>query len=256
MHPDLPTTNTSPFEIIILTLFPQPMGDFFLKGIFKKAADAGLFKIRFVNIRDFALDRFSRVDDYPYGDRQGMILKADVVYAAISSIENFSEYRLLYTCPKGPVLDQETVSSFLDGSSRGLILLCGYYEGVDERLFSLLPLERISIGDFVLSSGELPALMIAEAVFRQIPGVLGNPACLAEDSILSGVLEYPQFTAPKEFMGHSVPDVLLSGHHGQIQKWKRKEALAQTLFFKPQMLATGEISKEDQQVLTALLQGE
>lgn len=251
-----PTTNSSPFEIIILTLFPQQMGDFFLKGIFKKASDAGLFKIRFVPIRDFSTDKFSRVDDYPFGDHQGMLLKADVIHAAISSIEHFQEYRLLYTCPKGPVLQQSTVTSFLQANSRGLILLCGYYEGVDERLFDLLPFERISIGDVVLSSGELPALIIAEAVFRQLPGVLGNDACLAEDSIISGVLEYPQYTAPREFLGLPVPDVLLSGHHGHIKRWKRKQSLEQTLFLKPQMLVSQALSKDDQQILLEIVQGD
>ncbi len=248
--------SNSPFEIVILNLFPQQMGDFFLKGIFKKAHDAGLFKIRFIQLRDFARDRFSRVDESPFGHRQGMLLKAEVILDAISSIENYRDYRLLYTCPKGQVLTQGTVSAYLHPPTRGIILLCGYYEGVDERVFSLVPFERVSIGDVVLSSGELPALVVAEAIVRQLPGVLGNPESLADDSIISGVLEFPQYTAPRVFRDLAVPEVLLSGHHGQIATWKRKESLRQTLFKKPHLLVHSPLREGDSELLVEIMKEE
>ncbi len=231
------------------------MGEFFLKGIFKKAHDAGRFKIRFVQLREFATDRFSRVDDYPFGHRRGMILKADIIAEAISSIENYQDYRLLYTCPKGQVLTQSTLSAYLPPCP-GIILLCGYYEGVDERIFTLFPFERISVGDVVLSSGELPALVVAEAIVRQLPGVLGNPESFADDSIISGVLESPQYTAPREFRDLAVPEVLLSGHHGHIATWKRKESLRQTLFKKPHLLVHSPLREGDSELLVEIMKEE
>jgi len=231
------------------------MGDFFLKGLFKKAYEAGLFSIRFLSLRDFASAPHYKVDDYPYGGKRGMVLQLSVIDAALSSIENLHDYRLLYMCPKGPLLTQSLVSDFLVAPHRGLVILVGYYEGVDERLFSLYPFERISIGDFVLSSGELPALVIAEAVVRQIPGVLGNPDSLEDDSYLSGVLEGPLYTQPRQYREYDVPEVLLSGHHGQIATWKRKAALKYTIYNKPQMLATQALSLPDQQLLVEILQG-
>ena len=251
-----PASSKHPLDIIILTLFPQQLGDFFLKGIYKKAHDNGLFSIRFINLREFATNRYRSVDDYPFGGKQGMIVTAPIIHAAISSIEHNDEYQLIYMCPKGQVLSQDTVSRIVSSPSRGIIILSGYYEGVDERIFSLFPFERVSIGDIILSSGDLPALVAIEACVRQIPGVLGNPDCIFQDSILSGLLESPQYTAPQSFLGLEVPAVLVGGHHKEIHRWKRREALKQTLFSKSHLLVHYPVDSLDRQLITDILKGD
>ena len=238
-------------NIHIISLFPEELKAYFLKGIFKKALNKDIFKINFIDLRDYALDKHSKVDDYPFSDKQGMLLKADVIYNAVTSIDNFEDYRLIYTCPKGPVLDQEMSRGYL--SDKGLIIIAGYYEGIDERIFELLSIERLSIGNFVLSSGELPALVLIETIVRQLPGVLGNPKSLADDSIVSGLLECPHYTQPRVLSGIKVPDVLLSGNHKAIKDWKRKESLKNTLFNKPEMLTKADLTKSDKTYLAEIL---
>jgi tRNA (guanine37-N1)-methyltransferase len=240
-------------DIIILTLFPQHMGDFFLKGIFKRAHENKLFTFRAIDLRDFTQDKYRSVDDYPVGHRQGMVLKADIIERAILSIEHWADYQLLYTCPKGPVITQESINGFLKASFRGLIVLCGYYEGVDERIFSVFPFQRFSIGEFVLSSGDLPALVLTEALIRQIPGVLGNTSSLKDDSIISGLLEYPQYTSPQTWHEISVPEILYSGHHKNIETWQKKQAFALTLKEKPHLLIDYPLDANDKKQLTDLL---
>ena len=238
-------------RIYILTLFPDALEGAFSKGIFKKAQDKGLFEIHYVNLRDFSVDRHKTVDDKPFGGGAGMVLKADVVYAAVKSIDQFESYRLIYTCPKGSVFSQSDAKVW--GQDKGLIVLCGYYEGVDERVLTILPFQRVSLGSFVLSSGELPSLVIAESIVRLIPGVLGNDKSVDDDSIVSGVLEYPQYTQPRVFMDHSVPEVLVGGNHKLIDSWKREQSLKETLMRRPELLVSTELSVNDQQMLVEFL---
>ena len=231
------------------------MEGYFLKGIFGKAAQKNLFQLSFINIRDFSLSKHKRVDDYPYSHRLGMILQAEAVSRAIYSIDQYTEYRLLYACPKGPVLTQAKVSEYSQ-EAKGLIILSGYYEGIDERLFQLFNIERISLGDFVLSSGELPSMAIAEAVLRQLPGVIGNPHSVGEDSIISGILEHPHYAAPRSFEGLEVPEVLLNGNHQAIAQWKEKQSIKDTLFWKPSLLAQREVSNSEQKAIIYALEGD
>lgn len=242
----------TPFPVYFLTLFPQEMATYFNKGLLAKATAKNLISPHFIDIRSFALDTHSKVDEYPFGGKKGMLLKADVLYRAVTSIDHWADYRLLYACPKGTLLSHDRV--ILASKAPGLIFICGYYEGVDERIFDVLPIERFSIGDFILSSGELPSQVFFEAVSRYIPGVLGNAGCLEDDSIVSGLLEYPQFTSPRMLdSGETVPEVLLSGHHQQIREWKHRQSLSETLFHRPELLWNYEMNEKDRQVLVDIL---
>jgi tRNA (guanine37-N1)-methyltransferase len=238
-------------DIKIITLFPNEMKTIFLKGLFKKAIENSLFSIEFIDLRAFSFDKHNRVDDYPFAYKKGMLLKADVIYRAVTSIKNYMDYTILYTCPKGDVFSQDMATNFL--KNENIIILAGYYKGVDERIFDLLPIRRVSIGDFILSSGELPALMMTEAIIRQIPGVVGHPNCVEEDSILSGLLYPPEYTYPRDVEGKEVPKVLLGGNHKEINKWRRKEALKETLFKKPHLLVKYNTNLEDKLILTDIL---
>lgn len=242
---------THKMKFIFLSLFSQAMQQFFLKGLIGKACDAGCFEAQFLDLRTYSDDKHHRVDDYPYGHTQGMILKADVISRAIRSIDQYQTYRLLYTCPKGPALTHEVVTELK--SAPGIIILPGYYEGVDERVFSLFPFQRVSVGDVILSSGELPSMMIADAIIRQLPGVLGNAQCVAEESFMSGLLESPQYTYPREVMGAAVPEVLLNGHHAAIATWRRRAALNETLRLRPDLLVNTPLTDDDKMCIIELL---
>lgn len=242
-------------KCVVLTLFPKEMKAYFLKGIMKKAYEAGHFDIRFKDLREYAQDPFRKVDDYPFGGRRGLILRADVIVRAVKSIEQYGQYRLLYACPKGPVFNADHVMQFKN-ESKGLIFICGYYEGLDERVFEFLPVERFSLGSFVLSSGELPVLAMLDAVMRTLPGVLGNPDCVEDDSLYGGLLEHPQYTYPQVIETQSVPPVVLSGHHEKIAQWKRVQSLEQSLWMKPDLFDGQSLSLNDQRQLTEILQGE
>jgi tRNA (guanine37-N1)-methyltransferase len=236
-------------KIFILTLFPEELQSVFNKGIFKRAQDNNLFELSFINIRDFSETKYRNVDDYPFASRKGMLMKADVLYRAITSIPSYETYQIIYTCPKGQVYNQRRAESLLD--QKGLILISGYFEGVDERIFDMLNIARISIGDFVLSSGELPALMIAESVIRLIPNVIQKDG-FHDDSHITGLLEYPQYTQPRDINGNKVPEVLLSGHHKNIERWQRKESLKQTLYYRIDMLKTFRPDKIDSELFVEI----
>ena len=238
-------------DIKIITLFPNEMKSFFLKGLFKKALENSLFSIEFIDLRTFSFNKHNRVDDYPFAYKKGMLLKADVIYRAVTSIKNYKDYTILYTCPKGDVFSQGMATNCL--KNENIIILAGYYKGVDERIFDLLPITRVSIGDFILSSGELPALMMTEAIIRQIPGVVGHPDCVEEDSILSGLLYPPEYTYPRDVEGEKVPEILLGGNHKEINKWRKKAALKETLFKKPHLLVKYNTNLEDKLILTDIL---
>ncbi len=238
-------------HITVLTLFPEAMKAYFLKGIFAKALDKGLFQIDFIQLREFAKDRRASVDDTPFGGGNGMLLRSDVLSQALSSIEGLENSRIIMPCPVGESFGPSMVWDLL--SVKRLILICGYYEGVDERIFDLFTIEKIRIGDVILSSGELPALIIAEAVLRWVPGVVGNQESVRQDSIVSGLLEYPQYTFPREFSGQMVPDVLLSGHHKRVEAWKKKKSLETTFYKRPDLLKMYQAEPYEKELLVEIL---
>jgi tRNA (guanine37-N1)-methyltransferase len=236
-------------KIVVLSLFPDELRPVFEKGIFKRALEKALFEISFIDMRDFAETNYRNVDDYPFSHRKGMLLKADVLFRVITSIDGFESYRIIYTCPKGDVYNQRMANALY--AETGLIIICGYFEGVDERIFDMLNITRISIGDFVLSSGELPALAIAESVIRLIPDVIQKDG-FRDDSHLTGLLEYPQYTHPREIDGFMVPEVLLSGHHKNIERWQRKESLRQTLYNRIDLLKSYRPNKIDSELFVEI----
>jgi tRNA (guanine-N1)-methyltransferase len=184
-----------------------------------------------------------------------MLLKVDVVSAALRSIPNLDGATILYTCPKGNPLHHSQIDAWATTSNH-LVIICGYYEGMDERVFDLFPITRVSLGDFVLSSGEIPALAIMDSVVRRLPGVLGNPDCIDDESIISHVLEAPQYTRPQEFEGKTVPEILQSGNHQGVALWERTQALNQTLFKKPHLLSDAVLSDQDQAIIVNLLKNQ
>ncbi len=239
-------------NITFITLFPEEMASFFSKGILGRAQERGAFKLNFVQLRDFAEDPHYKVDDTPFGGGQGMLLRVDILDKAIQSVPNYQDARLVYTCPKGPVFTQDSAASFSKESD--MIFICGYYEGIDERLFDLYEIERWSIGDMILTSGELPAMLMVDATVRHLENVLGNKDSLLDDSITSGLLEHPQYTIPRSYKKNEVPGVILSGHHGRIAEWRRGQALKQTLFLKPQYLNRACISDQDRKLISQIIE--
>ncbi len=237
----------------ILTLFPNMFSSPLRESILGKAIEKGLIQIRTINIRDFALDKHQVVDDTPYGGGQGMVMKVEPIARAIEWVksQNPSAWTI-YLTPQGKQFNQDICQKL---SSRShLILLCGRYEGVDERVRELFVDEEISIGDYVLTGGELAAMVIIDAVSRLLPGVLGSDRSAEEDSFFNSLLEYPQYTRPFDFRGSLVPEVLLSGNHLAISLWRRKEALKRTLVRRPDLLAKAKLSNEEQKLLEEILQ--
>ncbi len=212
----------------ILTLFPEVVRTYLDESILKIGQQKGLLEFHLVNTRDFTHDRHRSVDDAPYGGGPGMLLKPEPIFEAIESIEDqHGETRKILLSPQGETFTHQRAEE-LSRSDRDLLLLCGRYEGFDERVRLGFQWEEISIGDYVLSGGELPALVIIEAISRWVPGVLGDPESARRDSFAEGLLEYPQYTRPKEYRGWSVPEVLLSGHHAEIEAWRRSESERRT----------------------------
>jgi tRNA (guanine37-N1)-methyltransferase len=236
-------------KIDILTLFPAMFASPFNESIIERAQTRKLVEINTVNIRDYALDRHQQVDDYPYGGGAGMLMKFDVLSRAIESVKG-SNSRLVYLSPQGKQLDQEKVVQL--ARQEHLILLCGHYEGIDERIINLVD-EEISIGDYVLSGGELAAMVVVDAVTRLIPGVLGDDNSSQEESFTGGLLEYPHYTRPRIYQGEEVPEMLLSGHHEQIRLWRKKLSLMRTLLKRPDLLLKREYDKEERKILEEIL---
>ena len=232
----------------ILTLFPEMFSSPFKESILAKAIEKGLIEVRTINIRDFALDKHRIVDDAPYGGGQGMVMKVEPIARAIEQVKSEDpSVRTIYLTPEGKPLNEEMARQL---SSRShLILLCGRYEGVDERVRELFVDEEISIGDYVLTGGELAAMVLIDAVSRLLPGVLGSDRSAEEDSFFGSLLEYPQYTRPASFRGYEVPGVLLSGNHQAISLWRRKEALRRTWMRRPDLLSKASLSEEDKKIL-------
>ncbi len=236
-------------RIDILTIFPEILQGPLGASLLGKALEEGLMEVRVTDIRQFASDRHRTVDDAPYGGGAGMVMKCEPLYAAVESLASVNSLnRLLLMSPRGRRLDQALVREL--ASEPDLVLVCGRYEGIDERVRTGLKMEEVSIGDYVLSGGELPALVIVEAVSRMLPGVIGKWESVSTDSFFEGVLGPPQYTRPPEFRGMAVPEVLMSGHHAAIAKWRRKQALRRTREVRPELLSA--CTNEDQVLLDEL----
>lgn len=235
-------------QIDIITIFPEFVEAALSYSIVGRARERGLVQIRAHNLRDFTHDPHRTVDDYPYGGGPGMILKPEPFFEAAEAVAQGEQAHIVLLTPQGEIFTQQKARALAQKSQ--LVLLCGHYEGVDERVATLAD-EELSLGDFVLTGGELPALAITEAVVRLLPGVLGNEASPTEESF-SGLLEYPQYTRPAEYRGLQVPAVLLSGHHEQVRLWRRREALRRTLQRRPDLLARAELTEEDWRLLREL----
>jgi tRNA (guanine37-N1)-methyltransferase len=239
----------------ILTLFPNMFSSPLKESILGKAIERGLIEIQIINIREFTLDKHQVVDDTPYGGGQGMVMKVEPIARAIDSVKSQNPFaRTIYLTPQGEPFHQELARRF--SSQSHLILLCGRYEGVDERVREIYIDEEVSIGDYVLTGGELAAMVLIDAISRFIPGVLGSNRSAEEDSFFNSLLEYPQYTRPFNFRGYCVPEVLLSGNHSAISSWRRKEALRRTSLRRPDLLARADLSEEDQKLMEEILRQE
>ena len=244
----------------VFTLLPEVFPSYLETSIIKRARERGLIDVRLHNIRDYTHDKHHTTDDAPYGGGGGMVMKPEPVFEAVESVlgtaspqsapEADSNIPIILLTPQGRVFNQ-TIAKELSQYPR-IALLCGRYEGVDERIREELVTDEISIGDFVLTGGELPALLLIDAVSRLLPDVLGDPTGAEDDSHAMGLLEYPHYTRPPEFRGSKVPDVLLSGDHAKIEKWRREQALERTFNKRPDMLEKADLTKEDLKLLKKL----
>lgn len=241
----------------VLTLFPGMFAPVLAQSMLKRGQDKGLLAVRVHNLRDFTVDRHKVVDDTPYGGGAGMVMKAEPILHAVAAVRSEAqsqgeEIRLLFPTPQGRPLTQSYAQE-LATESRRMVILCGHYEGVDERVRLALAPEEISLGDYVLTGGELPALVLIDATTRLVPGVLGDPSSAVDESFSDSLLEYPQYTRPVEIEGITVPEVLLSGHHEAIRLWRRKQALRSTYLRRPDLLRDRMFTKEDRQLLNELM---
>lgn len=238
-------------KFTILTIFPEmfrPLEE----SILKRAQEARRIQIKLINFRDYAESKHKNVDDVPYGGGSGMVLKPEPIFVAVRSLEPaIGNRRVILLSPQGKVFDQRTALRLAQYDE--LVFLCGHYEGFDERIRTLVD-EEISIGDFVLTGGELAAMVVIDAVSRHIPGVLGKQNSSEEDSHSEGLLEYPQYTRPPEFEGMQVPEILFTGHHARIQAWRRKESLRRTYLRRPELLEKVEFKPEDYALLEELVE--
>lgn len=228
----------------VLTLFPE-MFEPLNKSIIGRAKEKGLININLINIRDFSKNKHKKVDDTPYGGGAGMVMMPDVVYDAYKSL-NSKDAKVIYMSPQGQKLNQKKVVEL--SKEKHIILLCGHYEGIDQRVIDEIVDEEISIGNYVLTGGELPAMIVIDSVSRYIEGVLKDDST-KEESFSEGLLEYPQYTRPEVFNGKQVPEVLLSGHHENIDKWRREQSLKNTKKKRPDLLENIELSEKDKRIL-------
>lgn len=235
-----------------MTLFPAMCRAVLDESIIGRARAAGKVEINAVDIRDYSLDKHRRVDDKPYGGGMGMIMQPQPIYDCYMDLcEKIGKKpHLLYMTPQGRTLTQERVKEL--AKMENIAILCGHYEGIDERVIDELQPEEISIGDYVLTGGEMPALIVADSISRMLPGVLSDDECFEDESHYNSLLEYPQYTHPAEWNGRNVPEVLLSGHHQNVDKWRREQSLKRTLERRPDMLERAELTKEDKKLLKTM----
>ncbi|AVX20487.1 tRNA (guanine37-N1)-methyltransferase [Carboxydocella sporoproducens DSM 16521] len=234
----------------ILTLFPDMFWGPFAHSIIKRALEKGLLEINTINIRDFTTDKHRIVDDYPYGGGAGMVMKPEPIFRAVDFIaerDGRVPENIILLSPQGRKFSQNIAREL--ALKEHLVFICGHYEGIDERVREGLVTDQISIGDFILTGGELAAMVIVDAVARLIPGVLGEEMSAADETFSQGLLEYPQYTRPREYRGLKVPDILLSGDHGKIARWRRQQALKRTLAWRPDLLEAVTLKEEDYKLM-------
>ncbi|WP_261306007.1 tRNA (guanosine(37)-N1)-methyltransferase TrmD [Paenibacillus andongensis] len=237
-------------RIDVMTLFPEMFEGVFSSSILGKARDKGIVALNTVNFRDYSNNKHNTVDDYPYGGGGGMVLKPEPIFAAVESLPVHQEDgqdpvkpRVILMCPQGETFTQKKAEEL--SKEQHLVFICGHYEGYDERIRQYLVTDELSIGDYVLTGGELPAMVVIDSVVRLLPGVLGNEMSAVTDSFSTGLLEYPHYTRPAKFRDWEVPEMLLSGHHENVKRWRRKESLFRTLERRPDLLEGRELSKEE-----------
>lgn len=236
----------------ILTLFPEMVLNGLNTSILGRAVKEGHISVNATNIRDFANNKHNHVDDYPYGGGAGMVIQPEPVYQAYKSVADKMNTppRVIYLTPQGKVFNQSMAEEF--AREENLIFLCGHYEGIDERVLDKIVTDNVSIGDYVLTGGELPAMVMIDAISRKVPGVLNNELSSEIETFYDNLLEYPQYTRPEVWEGESVPEVLLSGHHGNIEKWRREKSLERTFMHRPELLKNTNLTKKDKEYLEIL----
>ena len=229
----------------ILTLFPKMVMDGLNTSIIGRAIDAGLLEINAVNIRDYSTNKHMKVDDYPYGGGAGMLMQAEPVYLSYEAIKEKIGYRprVVYLTPQGKVFHQEMAKEL--AQERDLVFLCGHYEGIDERVLDEIVTDYVSIGDYVLTGGELPAMVMMDSISRMVPGVLSNQESGETESFAGNLLEYPQYSRPEEWHGQKVPPVLLSGHHANIEAWRREQSVMRTAKRRPDLLKKADLTNKE-----------
>lgn len=240
----------------ILTLFPEMVMNGLHTSIIGRAVNNQLLTIEAVNIRDFAENKHNRVDDYTYGGGAGMLMQAGPVYGAYQSIARKADKkpRVIYLSPQGQTFSQKMAEDF--AKEEELVFLCGHYEGIDERVLEEIVTDYVSIGDYVLTGGELPAMVMIDAISRLIPGVLHNDVSAEFESFQDNLLEYPQYTRPEEWHGKKVPEILLSGHHENIEKWRRQQSVIRTAQNRPDLLEKAELTEKEKELVKKILANE
>ncbi|WP_333652121.1 tRNA (guanosine(37)-N1)-methyltransferase TrmD [Dissulfurispira sp.] len=243
----------------IITIFPEIFHAYLGESILKRALQKKLLDVKVYNLRDFTTDKHRTVDDYPYGGGPGMVMKIEPIYNAVQAIKaadykNGTERLTVMLSPQGKAYNQGMAED-LSKEKRRILFICGRYEGIDERVRESLVDEEISIGDYVMTGGELAALVIIDSIARLVPGVLGDEESAKEESFARGLLDYPHYTRPPEFMGMKVPEVLLSGNHREISRWRRREAIKRTLQRRPDLLKMAELNEEDKEILEDINRG-
>lgn len=242
-------------KIDVLTLFPEMFTPVTESSMLGRAVEKGILDIRLTDIRDFSNDKHNKADDYPFGGGGGMVMMADPIFGALESV-NAEGKKILYMSPRGKILDREMISRL--SVQEELVILCGHYEGVDQRVIDYWNMEEVSIGDYVLTGGELPAMVLIDSVARLVPDVLGNESSALDESIYSGLLEHPQYTKPREYRGMNVPEVLVSGNHKLIDLWKFREALLLTKkrrldLFEDYIKSERSFSKDERKILEEII---
>lgn len=237
----------------VFTLFPEMIMNGLETSILGRAAAKGIVSFEAVNIRDYTLERHGKVDDYPYGGGAGMVMQAEPIYRAYAAlVEKIGKKpRVIYMTPQGQTFNQSIAEDL--AKEEDLVFLCGHYEGVDERVLEMIATDYLSAGDYVLTGGELPAMMMIDCISRLVPGVLNNNVSAEFETFHDNLLEYPQYTRPEVFMGKKVPDILLSGHHANVEKWRREQSIIRTLKNRPELLEDAVLSKKEQKFLDELL---
>ena len=235
-------------KIDIATLFPEMCEAYLSESIVGRARSKGIFTVSCHNIRDYTEDKHRRVDDTPYSERQGMLMQAQPIYNCYKAVtEGYDKPHVIYMSPQGKTLTQQKVKEL--SAMPSIFILCGHYEGVDERVIDKIVDEEISIGDYVLTGGELPALVLVDSVVRMLDGVLSRADCYEDESHYNGLLEYPQYTRPEVWDGMQVPEILLSGHHANIKKWRHYKSLENTYLKRPDLLNSVNLSDEDYRII-------